>query len=258
MLISPLARKLCAAQGMDPTELRGSGPRGRIMAADVLLESVKCPTKAAPNARCDTQLADPATPPTREPKDGYYVYDAEVDMSALASISFPIAGQCEKLLEERYSLFDYIVRAMVKACVSTEEWLPERVDLLLFEHQGEQTTALQDAADMSIYRIAREGAQNPPVPQNFRPNIVICDAHTSRAQVADKLSGDARPAFALVVRGHTPKVGIRAGRTTLQNYTLPYTFYAAARGGVSERAANRIAAELHALLFNPVRLLLLH
>ncbi len=258
MLISPLARKLCAAQGKNPAELRGSGPRGRIMAADVQHGSAKNTVEVAPSLRRGTLLANPATPPTRELKDGYYVYDAEVDMSALASISFPIAVQCEKLLEERYSLFDYIIRAVVKACMSTEEWKPERVDILLFERQGEQTTALPNAANMNIYRIARESAQKPPMPQDFRPDIVICDAHTTRTQVAEKLNVDTRPIFAMVVRGHTPKVGIRAGRTALQSHTLSYTFYAAAQSGVSASAANYIAAELHSLLFNPVRLLLLH
>ncbi len=257
MLISPLARKLCAAQGKDPSKLRGSGPRGRIMAADVRRGSVKDAAKPMPTGNQGTQLADFTTPPTREPKDGYYVYDAEVDMSALANISFPIAVQCEKLLEKRYSVFDYVVRAMVRACMSTEEWTKEKVNVLLFEQQGEQTTALPDAADMSIYRIAREGAQNQPVPQNFRPHIIICDAHTTRAQVAKKLSDDTYPSFALVLRGHTPKVGIRAGRTEPQHHTLHYTFYAA-ETCVSLAAANRIAAELQVLLFNPVRLLLPH
>lgn len=256
MLISPLARKICAAQGKNPDELHGSGPRGRIMASDVVRGAVSRTLRPESGARNGAQLATPAAHPTREVKDGYYVYDAETDMSALASISFPIAVQCEKLLEKRYSLFDYIVRAVVKACTSEKEWTPGKVDVLLFEQQGEQTTALQDVADMSIYRIARESEGNPPAPRNFRPDIVICDAQTTRAQVAEKLSGNARPSFAMVVRGNTPKVGIRAGRTPLQSPMLSYTFYASATG-VSAEAANRIAAELQALLFNPVRLLLL-
>lgn len=251
--ISPLARKLCAAMGKDAAELRGSGPRGRIMAADVL----SCAPRSVASAKngAPSHLADPAVAPTREPKDGYYVYDAQADMSALAAISLPIAVQCEKLLEKRYSLFDYVVRAMVKACLSSEEWKPQRVDILLFEQQGEQTTVLPDAADLSIYRIAKECAGQLPPPADYRPNIVICDAHTTRAQVAEKLQGEDRPAFALVLRGHSPKVGIRAGNAT-QNMLLPYTFYAAERS-VSAETANHIAAELYTLLMTPVRLLLL-
>ncbi len=253
--LSPLARKLCLASGYSPAGLRGSGPHGRIMAADVRDRAEHSATVEGKGA---SLLADPAAHPTREPKDGYFVYDAQVDMSALSDISLPIAVQCEKLLENRYSLFDYIVRAMVKACLSAKEWSPKRVDILLFERQGEQTTVLPDAAELSIYRIARVCAKQLPVPPDYHPNIVICDAHTTRDQVADKLSGERRPVFALVLRGNTPKTVIRAGSASTRNLLLPYTFYAAAEGGVSEEAANHIAAELYALLFNPVRLLLLH
>lgn len=58
MLISPLARKLCQKQGIDPATLRGTGPRGRIMAADVV-------APAAPMcSRGKTVVNDFAIPPT--------------------------------------------------------------------------------------------------------------------------------------------------------------------------------------------------
>lgn len=244
MLISPLAKKLCAARGIDPARLRGSGPRGRIMAADVV----------EPEAARGMHMAEHALRPTRAVKDGYYVYDDEVDMRALADISLPIAVQCEKLLERRYSLFDYIVRAVVKACAGSSEWGVQEVHALLFEKQGEQPAAIPDCASKSIYRIARETQPGAPVPADFRPHIIVCDAQTSRAQVAEHLCSGHRPDFAFVVRGDSPKVGIRVGRE-VQSYSLPYTFYAAST--LPEDVANRIAAELRALLFNPVRLLLL-
>lgn len=245
MLISPLARKLCIARGIDPARLRGTGPRGRIMAADV----------AAPAG--GPHMADPSLHPTRAEKEGYYVYDNEVDMKALAAISLPIAVQCEKLLEQRYSLFDYIVRAVVKACTGAPEWQVEQVDTLLFELQGKKTAAIPDAASKTIYHIARETQADAPAPADFHPRIVVCDAHTTRAQVAERLHAESRPDFAFVVRGDSPKVGIRVGREDLSSYRLPYTFYVAARA-LPESVANRVAAEVHALLFNPVRLLLLH
>ena len=252
MLISPLAKKLCVARKLDPARLRGSGPRGRIMAADVraFAEMPKGP-----------HMATHSLSPTREEKDGYYIYDDEVDMRALADISLPIAVQCEKLLENRYSLFDYIVRAVVKACAGSREWSPENacINTLLFERQGEKTAAIPDCAAKTIYRIARETQAEQPVPTDYHPHIVVCDAHTTRAQVAEKLSAENRPDFAFVVRGDSPKVGIRVGRGDIQSYSLPYTFYVAANSskGLEPEVANCIAAELHALLFNPVRLLLL-
>lgn len=252
MLISPLARKLCTAKGIDPTTLRGTGPRGRIMAADVI------EPKAAPQKRGGTAIADFSIQPTRPEKDGYYVYDDEVNMQALADISLPIAVQCEKLLENRYSLFDYIVRAVVKACCAYPSWQDAggKINVLLFESEGEKKCCISDAAKKSIFRIARETA-NPTSPESdFSPHIVICDTHTTREQVAATLQADKRPGFALVVRGNTPKDGIRAGRDHIDDMNLGYTFYAATT--ISAAEANRIAAHLRALLYNPVRLLLLN
>ncbi len=252
MLISPLARKLCTAKGIAPAQLRGTGPRGRIMAADVMT-----PTSAPPK-RGGTTITDFAVPPTRPPKDGYYVYDAEVNMQALADISLPIAVQCEKLLENRYSLFDYIVRAVVKACCSCPSWQDAggKIDVLLFENEGESQCCISDASKKSIYRIAKETSHPAPAATDFQPHIVICDTHTTREQVAATLQADKRPGFALVVRGNTPKVGIRAGRDRIADLNLSYTFYASAT--IQPAEANRIAANLHALLYNPVRLLLLN
>ncbi|MBQ8479006.1 MAG: E3 binding domain-containing protein [Akkermansia sp.] len=251
MLISPLAAKLCAARGIDPTTLRGSGPRGRIMAADVQIST------PAPQRRGGTTLADHAIPPTREQKDGYYIYDDEVDMSALAAISMPIAVQCEKLLENRYSLFDYIIRAVVKACTTCPSWQEPsgNINVMLFEHKGSQVTAIENAANKSIYRLARETSAPRPAPANFTPHIVVCDAHTTREQVAAVLADGHRPGFAMLARGSREKDAIRAGGDGQYKNTLSYTFYAATT--LPEQEANRIAAALRALLYNPVRLLLL-
>ncbi len=251
MLISPLARKLCAAQGIDPRTLRGSGPRGRVMAADVVAPS------SAPAKRGHTALTDPTLPPTRPEKDGYRVYDGEANMKALADISLPIAVQCEKLLENRYSLFDYIVRAVVKACTACPGWEDASggVDVLLFENCGEKVAAIRDAAHKTIFHLARETQEPGEVPERFSPHIVVCDAHTTRAQVAAHLSAEKRPGFAFVVRGNSPKVGIRAGGGKTRSYVLPYTFYASCT--LPTKEADRIASRLRTLLVNPVSLLLL-
>lgn len=251
MLISPLAKRLCKAQGIDPDSLRGSGPRGRIMAADVLARRTTPPLRQA------TAMNDDAMPPTRPPKEGYYVYDASVDMAALAAISLPIAVQCEKVLENRYSLFDYIIRAVVKACISYPAWMEAsgKVDVLLFEQSGQDAVAIADAANKSIFRLAKETMHPSAAPADFTPHIIVCDAHTSRDQVAAHLAGERRPAFAFVVRGGSPKVGIRAGRETLNDFLLDYTFYASST--LAPQEANRVAARLFRLLYNPAALLLL-
>lgn len=251
MLISPLARKLCQKKGIDPTVLCGTGPRGRIMAADVVEPTT------APVSRGRTVVNDFAITPTRPEIDGYYVYDQEVDMAALARISLPIAVQCEKLLEKRYSLFDYITRAVVKACTSHPCWMPAdgKVDVLLFEEEGRKVMGIENAANKSIYRLARETSAPRPAPANFTPHIIVCDAHTTREQVAAVLADGHRPGFAMLARGSREKDAIRAGGDGQYKNTLSYTFYAATT--LPEQEANRIAAALRALLYNPVRLLLL-
>lgn len=251
MLISPLAERLCAAQGIDPATLRGSGPRGRIMAADVLARRTTPPLRQA------TAMNDYAMSPTRPQKEGYYVYDAAVDMAALGAISLPIAVQCERVLENRYSLFDYIVRAVVKACASYPAWIESsgKVDVLLFEQSGQDAVAIPDAAGKSIFRLAKETNAAAPAPADFTPHIIICDTHTTREQVAAHLSGDRRPAFAFVVRGGSPRVGIRAGKETPHDFLLDYTFYASST--LNAREADRVAARLFKLLYDPVSLMLL-
>lgn len=252
MLISPLARKICIQKGIDPAILRGSGPRGRIMAADVVTPAALLTGKGK------TQVRDFAMQPTRPEKDGYYVYDNAVNMGALARVSLPIAVQCEKLLERRYSLFDFIVRAVVKACLSQPGWVPSdgAVNLLLFSDAGKQVTALENVADMSVYRLIRaaaKAAQAAP-PQGFYPHITVCDTDISRHQVADYLGCVVRPLFGFATRGHLPKTEIRVGGEQLRADDLPYTFYVSTAIPAAE--ANRMAARLGDLLYNPVNLLM--
>ncbi len=248
ILISPLARKLCSTRGIAPESLVGSGPRGRIMAADVVAP------KAGGRRRGCTAMNTPSLLPTRPEQDGYYIYDVEVDMKALADISLPIAVQCEKLLTRRYSLFDYIVRAVVKACTDDSPLTGTQVDVLLFENKGETYTAITDAANKSIFSLARLAESRPTLPTPFSPHIIVCDCYTEREQVAAQLNIDARPAFAFVARGGTPKADVNVS-SDAPNFDLPYTFYAST--GIPAATANRIAARLQTLLVDPVSLLLL-
>ncbi len=247
-LLSPLARKLCAQKGIDPATLKGSGPRGRIMAADVL------PPHSTARRRSGTAKNTPVLLPTRPEKDGYFIYDVEVDMKALADISLPIAVQCEKLLTRRYSLFDYIVRAVVKSCMDNNVLSDAQVDVLLFEAKGNKLTAIRDAGNKSIFQLARITESASPVPSPFNPHIIICDSHTERGQVAAQLQTDMRPTFAFVARGGTPKAEVSVS-CDAPNFDLPYTFYADVN--LPPEIANRIAARLQTLLVDPVSLLLL-
>lgn len=250
MKISPLAAKICKAKGISPATLHGTGPGGRIMAADVMAPSAEKKNKG-------TAIATFALLPTRPQKDDYYVYDAEVDMAALGDISLPIAVQCEKLLENRYSVIDYIVRAVVKAGMAAPSLqnTQQPAHVLIFENCGAKQTAVTDAARKNIYKISREASAGNPIPPHYNPTFIVCDAHTSRACVAAHVEPGCRPLFAFVDRGNTPKEKVRAGAAGMADYILSYTFYV--HTSLSESEANGVAANLHAMLYNPVRLLLL-
>ena len=60
---SPLARRIAADQGLDLSALRGSGPHGRIVKADVLAAG-DAPTKPAPTAGPAVSAATPAPAPS--------------------------------------------------------------------------------------------------------------------------------------------------------------------------------------------------
>ncbi len=252
-MISPLAKKLCTARGIEPATLKGSGPRGRIMAADVPLEAVATAAPAESEGLGQSRLFSEQIPPTRPEKEGYYIYDCEVDMRALASMSLPIAVQCDRLLAKSYSLMDYIVRATVRACA---ELHPEQValDLLLFEERGEKLAAIRNASRLRMHELVRLSPEQCTPPPYYKPHIVICDSQTSRAQVAEQLEASRRPRFALVIRSHTPSVGIRVG-AKVKEMGLPYSFYVSTE--FSQPQADLVAARLRTLLHDPVSLLLI-
>ncbi len=59
IFVSPLARRIAAEKGLDLTQIKGSGPRGRIVKADV--ESAKAAPQEAPPAK-EEATAPPAAP----------------------------------------------------------------------------------------------------------------------------------------------------------------------------------------------------
>lgn len=133
---SPLAARLAAEAGLNAGTLRGTGPRGKIMAADVRA-SIR--PADGPARRVQTPLAPRDTRHATR-VDNFYLYSLEANMAYLAAISTPIAVQCEKLIGGRYSLFDYVVRAAVKACISEPEWLAgdSAAELLMVLDKGEK------------------------------------------------------------------------------------------------------------------------
>ena len=245
--MSPLARKLCGKLGVKPERLHGSGPRGKIMAADVLAPD----ESTAPGG---SKLADPRLFPSGSDEGNYLVFEFEADMARLAAMSTPIAVQCEKLLQGRYSLFDYIVRAVVKARTaypSSQETAP--LDLLLIGHSGQLQIGIGDSARKTIYTLACEARQEPSFPADGVPDIAVCDAGTPEEDIRRQLANGA--GVVLSVGGTTPKIGIECGRP-VSRLILPLKLYVNSVQTAPD-TAERLAMELQTLLENPVVLLLL-
>ncbi|MCO6191583.1 hypothetical protein SI93_05225, partial [Akkermansia muciniphila] len=237
-----------------PATLRGTGPRGKIMAADV--RAALRPADG-PARRVQTPLAPRDTRHATR-VDNFYLYSLEANMAYLAAISTPIAVQCEKLIGGRYSLFDYVVRAAVKACASEPEWLAgdAAAELLMVLDKGEKYVFIENASGKTIYNIAMERLAAPaagPLPAgSVAPNILLCDSGVNVA--AQRAVLPEMPHSIISIGGTTPKTGIEAGRP-VSKLILPVTLYVNA-GILPECKASNIAAEFKTLLENPVLLLL--
>ncbi len=261
-LVSPLARRLAHAHQLDVTSLRGSGPRGRVMADDVkrhltgetVVNSESSEVSTTSSSLGKTSVAADLLPQTRPAKGGYFVYDCRVDMFALANLSRPIAVQCDRLLESRYSLMDYIVRAVVKSCTTLDSIKKEELDVLLFEEYGKKLRALKDVSNKSLYQLARMLQTGGEVQPSFTPQVVVCDAKITREQVSEYLDSNSAPLVAFVTRGDTQKVGIRVG-CDVKDVALDYTFYVSSK--LPSDQADSIAARLRNYLYDPVSLLLI-
>lgn len=254
--MSPLARKMAAANDIDVSSLRGTGPHGRIMAADLTRPGAT--RDQYPIAKMASQEQRIISPVTRV--EDYFIFTLEANMSQLAQISIPIAVQSEKLLGGRYCLFDYVARAAVKAFATVPETLNNDgdIDCLMVVNKGSKGIALPQAVKKTIYAIAHardigepEGSTSP-VPPNYAPNLLVCDAGATIRNLPDG-TVNGRPMGYVILGGTSPKTGIEAGRP-IHKLMLPLTLYVDS-GSVKAEMASRVAAEFKALMENPVLLL---
>lgn len=155
-----------------------------------------------------------------------------------------------KLIGGRYSLFDYVVRAAVKACASEPEWLAgdAAAELLMVLDKGEKYVFIENASGKTIYNIAMERLAAPaagPLPAgSVAPNILLCDSGVNVA--AQRAVLPEMPHSIISIGGTTPKTGIEAGRP-VSKLILPVTLYVNA-GILPECKASNIAAEFKTLL----------
>lgn len=252
--MSPLARKMAKSLKLDCMGIKGTGPHGRVMVRDLEGVPVSDGTPIVKRASGGRKVTS-----TISCMGGYYVFSFDTDMSQLAAISTPIAVQCEKLIGGRYCLFDYVVRASVKAFLTDSGWLPkgEPLDLLMVMDKGDKMIPVTNAVKKSIYNIAcerrdyRQDATEQQEPESYLPRLVICDAKAPAKDLKDKLPH--RPEALVALGGTSPKTGIEAGRP-VSKIMLPVNLYINS-ASMDTAAAHHIVAEFKALMENPVLLL---
>ncbi len=152
-LSSPLARKLALSLGVDmvPLSGKGSGPKGRIMAGDVKKAAEEASRSQAPAAAPVTAAPSPASREEQEktpsapsappagsiltplsPRQKFVAQKTvsaksniphsyltvEVDVTQLAHLRSQVNIQAEKSHGHHFTVNDFIIKAMVNACVA--------------------------------------------------------------------------------------------------------------------------------------------
>lgn len=142
---SPLARKIAASKGVDLSTLTGTGPGGRIVKADVEgAKSSPAPASSAPAASAAAAPAPQAIKPTVSDEDKviplssmrkiiadrlltskqtipHFYLHVEVDAAPLMALRKQVNAQAEQTHGNKYTVNDFIVKAMINACVAVPE-----------------------------------------------------------------------------------------------------------------------------------------
>jgi len=145
--ISPLARKLAAAKGVDVSSITGSGPGGRIVAADV--ESAPKASAAKPAPASAAPVASSPAPQnvilpvvgeedtiiplssmrkiiadrllTSKQTIPHFYLHVEADTEALMTLRKQVNAQAEATHGNKYSVNDFIAKALINSCVTVPE-----------------------------------------------------------------------------------------------------------------------------------------
>lgn len=146
--VSPFARKLAASKGIDLSGIKGSGPGGRIVSEDLDNVSASAP-KDKESAAASNQPASSAAPAgapaakaimpsftdedTVTPLSGmrkiiadrlltskqtipHFYLHVELDAAPMMQLRKQVNAQAEKTHGNKYSVNDFIVKAMINAC----------------------------------------------------------------------------------------------------------------------------------------------
>ena len=187
--VSPLARKIAAEKGVDLTTVKGSGPSGRIVKADV--ESAKAASAtpvAAPSSAAPVPQGifpavgadDKVTPLSgmrkiiaerlllsKQTIPHFYLH-VECDAAPLMALRKQINAQTEQTGGNKYSVNDFVVKAMINSCEevpavnaayngdSVVEFANVGISVAIAVEDGLVTPVVKTAQNKSLLEISQE------------------------------------------------------------------------------------------------------
>lgn len=191
--VSPLARKIAAEKGVNLETLKGSGPGGRILKKDV--EGAKAGPATAPAAPAPATSARPAAqaivPAAASGEDKrvelssmrkiiaerlltskvtipHFYLHVEVDAAPLMALRKQINEQSEKSTGNKYSINDFVVKALINACVAVPQanasyagdhiiqYASVGISVAVAVDDGLVTPVVKNAQTKSLLQISRE------------------------------------------------------------------------------------------------------
>jgi len=193
---SPLAKKIAASKGVDLTTIKGTGPGGRIVAADVENPSAAASSPAAAKSSAPTPAAaakpaaaaikpsvsgeDTVTPlsgmrkiiaerllVSKQTIPHFYLH-VEVDAAPLMALRKQVNSQAENSHGNKFTFNDFVVKAMINACLkvpavnasfngdSIVQFANVGVSIAIAVEDGLVTPVVKNAQDKSLLAISQE------------------------------------------------------------------------------------------------------
>jgi len=188
---SPLAKKIAASKGVDLSTIKGSGPGGRIVADDVNNAKTASPaaqstpqatsSTSAPQAMLPTVGSDDKVIPlssmrkiiadrlllSKQTVPHFYLH-TEVDTAPLMELRKQINSQAQEAHQNKYSVNDFIVKALISASVahpavnaafngdSIVEFANVGVSVAIAVEDGLVTPVVKNAQDKTLLEISKE------------------------------------------------------------------------------------------------------
>ncbi len=194
--VSPYARKLATEKGLDLTQVSGTGPGGRIVAADLNQANSNDSTSPAgpPTSAVSTPIsptASKAIMPVVGEEDTlfplssmrkiiadrlltskitipHFYLHVELDAAPLMSMRKQINAQAEKTHGNKYTVNDFIVKALIGACQTVPavnaayngdnivQFAKIGVSVAIAVEDGLVTPVIKDAASKSMLQVSKE------------------------------------------------------------------------------------------------------